>query len=280
MQNVQMNVFVYYICVKRKMKWMGFYMCGRYLLEDEAYADILQILHDIKAAKDRINMDNISRVDNLVEQSTVHDMIDSGQLAHGEIFPAGLAPVVANYEIVAMKWGFPHWKNPSVIINARSETAAEKNMFRRPLKERRCVIPSSGFYEWSRSDSASRIGDTSRNGITSHSSNLPLNNNFLHGSNNHPRNSKRKPKDKYLFRLPDTPTLYMAGISNTFRDALGIEYDAFTILTTAANDSVEPFHDRMPVILAPDEIDLWITDNVFTGVALHRPGPELTATLS
>jgi putative SOS response-associated peptidase YedK len=71
----------------------------------------------------------------------------------------------------------------------------------------------------------------------------------------------------------------MAGISNTFRDALGVQYDAFTILTTEANDSVEPFHDRMPVILAPDEIDLWISDNDFTGFALHRPGPELIATL-
>ena len=71
----------------------------------------------------------------------------------------------------------------------------------------------------------------------------------------------------------------MAGISNTFRDALGIEYDAFTILTTEANDTVEPFHDRMPVILAPDEIDMWITDDVFTGFAMHRSGPDLTATL-
>jgi putative SOS response-associated peptidase YedK len=203
----------------------------------------LQILHDIKAAQDRINLDNISRMENIVAQDTVHDMLASGRFAHGEIFPSTIASVVANNEIIAMKWGFPHWKNSGVIINARAETAADKNMFRRPLKERRCVVPSSGFYEWSRS-------------------------------------SNRKAKDKYLFRQPDSgTTLYMAGISNTFRDALGNEYDAFTILTTEASDSVAPFHDRMPVILAPDEIDMWITDNEFTGFALHRPGPELTATL-
>ena len=232
-------------------------MCGRYLLEDEAYADILQILHDIQAAKDRINLDNISRVENLA--------IDG--FTHGEIFPSTIAPVVANFEIIAMKWGFPHWKNSSVIINARAETASDKNMFRRPLKERRCVIFASGFYEWS------------------YNSGVPDDNNsslyprFPHGSINPSRSNKRKPKNKYLFREPGNTTLYMAGISNTFRDALGVQYDAFTILTTEANESVEPFHDRMPVILAPNEIDMWITDNDFTGLAMHRPGPDLTATL-
>jgi len=225
-------------------------MCGRYLLEDEAYADILQILHDINAAKDRINMDNISRMESLA----AHDLTASGQFAFGEIFPATVAPVVANYEITAMKWGFPHWQNSSVIINARSETAADKNMFRRPLKERRCVVFSSGFYEWSRSDAASG------------------------GSGNQYRSGKRKPKDKYLFRQPGKTTLYMAAISNTFRDALGNEYDAFTILTTSANDSVSPIHDRMPVILTPDEIDLWTNDEKFVHYALLRPCPELAAT--
>ncbi|MCL2662552.1 MAG: SOS response-associated peptidase [Oscillospiraceae bacterium] len=249
------------------MKTAGDVMCGRYLLEDEAYADILQILHDIQAAKDRINIDNISRVENLATQSTVNDMIASGQLAHGEIFPSAIVPVVANFEIVTMKWGFPHWKNSSVIINTRSETASEKNMFRRPLKERRCVIFSSGFYEWSYNS-----------GLPDDDSTF-LYPGFPHGSLNLPRSGKRKPKNKYLFREPGKTTLYMAGISNTFRDAFGNEYDAFTILTTEANDSVEPFHDRMPVILAPDEIDMWITDNVFTGFAMHRPGPDLTATL-
>jgi putative SOS response-associated peptidase YedK len=255
---------------------MAFLMCGRYLLEDEAYADILQILHDIQSAKDRINLDNISRMENLA----------AGEFPRGEIFPSTLAPVVAkfetkasnhsevgsaepgnNYEIVAMKWGFPHWKNSGVIINARAETASEKNMFRRPLKERRCVIPSSGFYEWS------------YNSGTPDDNSTFLYPGLPHGSINQPRSGKRKPKNKYLFRESCKTTLYMAGISNTFRDVPGIEYDAFTILTTEANDSVEPFHDRMPVILAPDEIDLWISDDAFTGFALHRPGPDLTAIL-
>jgi len=205
-------------------------MCGRYLIDDEAYADILQILHDLNAAKDRVYSENIP----------------AGELTRGEVFPTNIAPVIENGEIVAVKWGFPHWKNTGVIINARSETALEKRMFGKPLRERRCVIPSSGFYEW---------GDNS-----GHS-------------------PGRKRKSKYLFRRPGEHMLYMAGMIGTFRDAFGEEYSAFTILTTAANENVAPIHDRMPVILAADEIDPWTSDHGFMEFVLHRPGPELSSVL-
>ena len=206
-------------------------MCGRYLIDDEAYADILQILHDLNAAKDRVYSENIP----------------AGELVRGEVFPTNIAPVIENGEIVAVKWGFPHWKNTGVIINARSETALEKRMFGKPLRERRCVIPSSGFYEW---------GDSSDG-----------------------RSSGRKRKNKYLFRRPGEHSLYMAGMVGTFHDAFGDEYSAFTILTTAANENVAPIHDRMPVILAADEVDMWINDNGFMEFVLHRPGPELSSVL-
>lgn len=47
-----------------------------------------------------------------------------------------------------ISWGFPKWTSKGVIINARSETAAEKSMFRKSLLQRRCVVPATGFYEW------------------------------------------------------------------------------------------------------------------------------------
>ena len=234
-------------------------MCGRYLIEDEAYADILQILNDINAAKKRINMDNLT--------------------VTGEIFPTNVVPVIIGdkepdnnsgiVDIVAIQWGFPHWNNPSVIINARSETAAEKNMFKRPLRNRRCVVPSSGFYEWGH-----RTGITS--GITS---GITPANTAYGGFTT--RNTKRKPrKDKYLFRKPDEPILYMAGIISTFKDSFGEKFDAFVILTTAANECVEPIHDRMPVILTPDEIYPWTNDEKFIEFAIRRPGPELSSVLT
>jgi len=157
----------------------------------------------------------------------------------GEVFPANTAFVIGNGGVEAAKWGFPHWKRSGVIINARSETALEKNMFRGPLMRRRCVIPSSGFYEWSRGGG--------------------------------------KLKDKYLLRLPGERVLYMAGMISIFRDSGGCEYSAFVILTTAANESMAPIHDRMPVILAPDEREQWIGDDDFMRQALRRPGPELVS---
>jgi len=194
-------------------------MCGRYLIEDEVYADMWLIMNEIERKAEL-----------------------RSQMAVGEVFPTNIAPVITNDGASGVKWGFPHWKNSGVIINARAETAFEKNMFRKPLLERRCVIPSSGFYEWTRAGSG-------------------------------------KKKDKFLLRRPDTHILYMAGMVNTFRDADGNEYSAFVILTTAANEFVAPIHDRMPVILASDEKDYWLRDDVFTNFALSRPGPELVASV-
>jgi len=198
------------------------------LIEDEAYADLLLILNEL-------NKGNFA----------------PGDFAPGEVFPTHVAPVIGNEGAAIAKWGFPHWKNSSVIINARAETALDKSMFRKALRERRCVVPSSGFYEWSRS-----------------------------GSSEGGRKSKGKPKDKYLCRQPGEHMLYMAGFSNTFHDALGNKYDAFTILTTVANESISSIHDRMPVILAADEFDQWTQDDGFMEYVLHRPGPELSLTLT
>jgi len=250
-------------------------MCGRYLIEDEAYADILQILHDLNAAQDRINMDNITNAGNVAAGVGGQGVVGQGEpglgeFMLGEVFPTNIAPVIVSGGAVAVKWGFPHWKNSGVIINARSETALEKKMFGKPLRERRCAVPSSGFYEWGHIGNLSQ-GNTDLPGYVS-----------LFGSNNLPdcvsnsRSSKSKKKDKFLLRQPEDNILYMAGMVSTFRDALGEPYDAFVILTTAANDSVSPIHDRMPVILAPDEASLWVKDSGFMEFVLHRPGPELS----
>jgi len=236
-------------------------MCGRYLIDDEAYADILQILHDMNAAKDRVYSENITMAD-----------FTKGEYVKGEVFPTNIAPVIENGMIVAVQWGFPHWKNTGVIINARSETALEKRMFGKPLRERRCVIPSSGFYEWGDNSNWGHSGDQSS--FNTFNYNRGRSSGFNTG-----RNTGRKRKNKYLFRRPGEHSLYMAGMVGTFRDALGNEYSAFTILTTVANDDVAPIHDRMPVILAADEVDLWINDNVFMEFVLHRPGPELAHVL-
>lgn len=191
-------------------------MCARYLVDDDTYAEMLEMI----------------------------DVPDKdSNIAGGEVFPANIAPVIMRGGVKALKWGFPHWKNTSVLINARAETALEKKMFQTPLLKRRCVVPSNGFYEWGRANG-------------------------------------NKKKDKYLLRIPEERMLYMAGMAGVFHDASGSSYSAFIILTTAANDSVAQIHDRMPVILAPDENERWIDDDGYMEHVLYRKGPELLSWLT
>ena len=80
-------------------------------------------------------------------------------------------------------------------------------------------------------------------------------------------------KRKYLFRKPGESALYLAGLWGEF----GGER-RFVILTRAANDSMRGIHDRMPVILARDELQRWATDNGATFALLRREGPALSHT--
>ena len=108
-------------------------MCGRYTVFTE------QEIIEMREILDEINR-------NFGGQAA--------QLKTGEIFPTNLAPVIiAEGGIMAarpMFWGFPKWKGSGVIINARAETAADKPIFRSSLATRRCIVPSTGFYEWKR----------------------------------------------------------------------------------------------------------------------------------
>jgi len=232
-------------------------MCGRYLLEDEVYADIWMYLN-----KDTGDLSPVPKADgNTIAWWNVPDPLTGVAQTppHGEVFPTYIAPVITRNGAEAVKWGFPHWKNTGVIINARSETALDKKMFRKPLLEHRCVVPSCGFYEWKRAGNSLKINSGVNSGVT---------------DNGHP-GLKTGAKQKFLFRKPGGRLLFMAGIINIYKDAAGQEYSAFVILTTDASLSVAPVHDRMPVILEPDERELWIHDGRFTGDALHRAGPEL-----
>lgn len=104
-------------------------MCGRYaFFTDRELAEIDEIL-------DQIDKD-----------------MNRDRMKTGEIFPTDLAPVLLpgreRPKPVLMNWGFPNFRNKGVIINARAETAWDKKMFASSLRERRCAIPSTGFYEW------------------------------------------------------------------------------------------------------------------------------------
>lgn len=93
--------------------------------------------------------------------------------------------------------------------------------------DRRCTIPSTGFYEW-------------------------------------------KDKQKYHFTLPGSSVLYMAGIYNEFAGE-----PRFVILTTAANESVEEIHDRMPLVLEKNMLNDWISNNETAMHLIHDAPPQL-----
>ena len=163
---------------------------------------------------------------------------------YGEIFPGDTVPVVTpgkgKREVHAVKWGFPSWKGSGLIINARSETAPIKPLFREPFKKRRCVIPASGFYEWKKEESG-----------------------------------EKKRKIKHLITVGNK-LFYMAGLYWFFRenDSDTVLYPAFTILTTEANNKMRHIHNRMPVIIDDENLEKWLfSDNSEDVLHLLRP-PE------
>jgi len=176
----------------------------------------------------------LQEVDEIIEQ--ISNEIRLEQVKAGEIFPTDVVPVLLpERELVIprlMIWGFPNFRNKGVIINARSETAREKKLFGASLERRRCVIPSTGFYEWDQE------------------------------------------KKKYLFNMPDTGMLYMAGFYDRFNGE-----DRFVILTTGANGSMAQVHERMPVILPKNRINDWIFDGKQTDDLMLQEQPELIKAL-
>jgi putative SOS response-associated peptidase YedK len=131
-------------------------------------------------------------------------------------------------ELAMLNWGLvPFWAKDARIgnrnINARSETAAQKPMFREAFRSRRCLIPADGFYEWR------KIGPKRKQPY------------FIHAANGRP----------FAF----------AGLWERW-NAGGEPLESCTILTTDANGLLAPLHDRMPVILPPDKYEVWLDPDV------------------
>jgi len=128
-------------------------------------------------------------------------------------------------ELVLLRWDLiPSWSKDATIghklINARCETVAEKPSFRSAFKQRRCLIPASGFYEWQKQG----IG----------------------------------PKKPFFICPRDGELFSFAGLWERWHDPKGEEVESCTLLTTTANELMQPIHDRMPVILVPSAEEQWL----------------------
>ncbi|GAB4152375.1 MAG: SOS response-associated peptidase [Candidatus Promineifilaceae bacterium] len=150
-------------------------------------------------------------------------------------------------ELTHLHWGLiPAWsKDPGMgarMINARSETVAEKPAFRAAFKYRRCLIPADGFYEWQK------------------------------------LNGKKQP---IYIRAQDGGVLAIAGIWERWTSADGSEIESCSLLTTDPNELLQPIHNRMPVIIAPADYDAWLDPQVQQPEALQallRPYPAALMT--
>lgn len=147
----------------------------------------------------------------------------------------------AGREAVPMRWGFlPHWyETPTsgpLIINARSETIAEKPAFRAACRERRCLIPATGFYEW--------------------------------------RSSDPKPKTPFYFHAPEQPVFAFAGIWQRWTAEGHDPVDTCAIVTCDANDTMRPIHHRLPVVIQPETHGLWLGEEGKGAARLMHAAPE------
>lgn len=162
----------------------------------------------------------------------------SYNVAPGQSMPVVVAHSPKQFE--TMKWGLiPFWaKDPKIAystINARCEDISSKPAFRAPLKNRRCLIPASGFYEWEKLDA--------------------------------------KHKQPYYFRLKSREWFCFAGLYDVWKDASGYEVKSYTIITTAANSVVERVHGRMPVILKASDYDTWADNSSYSPELLELLKP-------
>jgi putative SOS response-associated peptidase YedK len=161
--------------------------------------------------------------------------------------PTTALPVVrqakdsSDRELVLMTWGLIPWfskdgKPSYSTINARAEGVQTAASYREPFKMRRCIVPASGYFEWTG-----------------------------------PKNDRQP----HYFTRADGEPMALAGLWDRWRSADKSETkETFTIITTQASRFAAQFHDRMPVVLEPDSWDLWLNAEPDVAAALMVPANE------
>ncbi|MBI3507303.1 MAG: SOS response-associated peptidase [Proteobacteria bacterium] len=162
------------------------------------------------------------------------------------VAPTQAAPVVrlagdGSREFGMLHWGLvPYWAEDtslqSHMINARGETVHEKPAFRQAFKQRRCLVPADGFYEW--------------------------------------QTTGAKTKQPLLFRMRDRAPFAFAGLWERWIPPQGEVLETFTIVNTAANEAMAPFHDRVPVILSRQDYAAWLDPAVDARELVKAPPSE------
>ena len=179
-------------------------MCGRFYtdFDDAQYREMLAMLY-LKSERDAGLL----------------------MLKNGEVFPTDQVAALDASGARAMRWGFARFDGKGKVINARSESALEKTMFRAPMMTQaglpqtgRCLIPASAYFEWE---------------------------------------TREKQKIKYQLRPAREGLFTFAGL---YRSEAGSDTPVFVILTAPAVEGISFIHDRMPLILAPEQREAWLNN--------------------
>lgn len=173
-------------------------MCGRYVLKTDA--ERLQARFGLRTLSDEPYV--------------------SYNMAPGRMIPSIVAATGEEPTLHNVRWGLEMKQGQRPLINARSETAANKPTFSRAFRERRCIVPADGFYEWSR------------------------------------QGGKAVP---HLIQVNEGETFGMAGLLLLAANGGDMSAMRVVIITTDSAPSIRPIHHRMPAILAPNTYQLWLS---------------------
>lgn len=199
-------------------------MCGRFVSTSSA-ADVAEAFEAMVRAVD------VTPNYNIAPTATIYGVVNSENQRCVENFSWGLVPMWAKDRSRA-----------SSLINARSETIAEKPSFRGLLKRHRCVVPLTGYYEWK---SVEVPGAT------------------------------KTLKQPYYFTPEQSELFAVAGLWTTWREPGSLPdasvLHSCVLITTDANETVSAIHNRMPVLLDHDGIKQWISGDELAPLHLLRP---------
>jgi putative SOS response-associated peptidase YedK len=184
----------------------------------------------------RYSLTRPEEVPDLLEPVLDDAALPDGAAPRYNVAPTQVVPILANRPVRALemaRWGLiPSWADdPSIgnrLINARGESLADKRAFRDAFARRRCLVPADGFYEWQRAGAR---------------------------------------KQPYFMQRDRRAPFALAGLWERWKGADGWVI-SFTIVTCPANRLLASLHDRMPVVVAPEDYERWLTREALEPAAL------------
>lgn len=179
-----------------------------------------------------VKADELAERYNLAQFS--HELHDNYNVAPGQQMPVVTADESGERHLDLMRWGLiPFWaKDPKIgykLINARDDTIFDKPMWRSGILKRRCLVPADGFYEWKRQTIDGKVQ-----------------------------------KQPFYIHPKQTSIFSFAGVWETWKDVEGLEHKTYSIITTDPNKEMAAIHNRMPVILHPEDEPKWLESSRVT----------------